>query len=780
MKKPATSDPLLSSEEAPGRLRETKKRKREAVTVIGLALVFLFLTWFEFKLLAISQQLPFTYSIFFFGLVNFNIILLLLLFFLIFRNFVKVFVERKGKIIGSSLKSKLIIAFTAFATVPMALMLMVALFYINNSFDKWFSVKMSGVLKNALEVNQEYIFSAKKKNYHFANIIASTLANQTTLIPSAVEKHLEGLRDRYSLDAVEYYPKLFAKRVLVLSKDESIPELPNVSLEFLEKGVRQHSETSIMQQFGQGNLFRVIVPVSKSKDLGAVVVSSYVPISLISKVNDISATYDELKNMDPLQYPLKSIYLIILILMSLVILLCATWFGIYLARELSIPLETLGLATQRVSQGDYQPVSLVSGSAEVNQLIANFNQMTVSLGRSKKEVLQANLHLTETLDQLDEHSRYVQVVLSNVTTGVISVDQSGVITTINQHAGQLLGIDPDKYLGHSVRAVLSEEYFHLFGELLKTMREHHATSLQREIRIDVQGRAIPLQMNLSLLEDEKGNDLGKVLVFDDLTMLLNAQRAAAWTEVARRIAHEIKNPLTPIKLSAQRLEKKFGAQIKDPAFRSCINMIIQQTDDLKNLVNEFSNFARLPQTRPTVADLNLVIENAMLLYRTGHPRLQFAFDQDGQLPSFLFDPDQIRRVLINLLDNAVAAVQEAKIGRISVRTQYDNLLRLVRISVLDNGAGISDENRARVFEPYFSTKENGTGLGLAIVKRIVEDHNGFIRAFPNEPHGTKIIIELPVLETGASQPLVRNLEDQTEENDSLQQELLKWTNQNQV
>jgi two-component system nitrogen regulation sensor histidine kinase NtrY len=346
-----------------------------------------------------------------------------------------------------------------------------------------------------------------------------------------------------------------------------------------------------------------------------------------------------------------------------------------------------------------------------------------------------------------------------VTTGVVSVDPNGVITTINRHAGQLLGINPDEYIGRNVRDVVADKYFQVFTELLKTMREHKAVTLQKEIRIELGGNSIPLQMSLSLLQDEKGNDVGMIIVFDDLTMLINAQRAAAWTEVARRIAHEIKNPLTPIKLSAQRLEKKFGAQINDPAFSSCINMIIKQTDDLKRLVNEFSNFARLPQSRPVVGSLNRVAEEALELFKTAHREVQFRFDSDPLLPEFKFDPDQMQRVLINLLDNAVAAIgsttagpasPDKALGRIVVRTQFDNLLKIVRISVIDNGSGIPENDRDKVFEPYFSTKENGTGLGLAIVRRIVEDHNGFIRAFANEPHGTKVIVELPFTDAEAT------------------------------
>ncbi|RYZ77338.1 MAG: PAS domain-containing protein [Proteobacteria bacterium] len=733
--------------------QENRKRKREIFAILLLILLFLVLTWVQFKLLGIAQQLPFEHSIFFFGLVNFNIIILLLLFFLIFRNVVKVFVEKQGKIIGSSLKGKLIAAFALFAFIPTVLMFLVSVFYINSSFDKWFSVRMASVLKNSLEVNQEYIFSARKKNYNFANQIARQV--EATPPKQNVAKLLDNNRERFMLDAVEYYPGLFGQRTVALSKDESVPEIPPVSLEFLKKGVSQRAEASMIHGFGEGNLVRVIVPVKRADERGALVVSAFIPISLVSKMDDISAAHEEFRNLNPLQYPLKSIYLIILVLMTLMILMCATWFGFYLARELSIPLETLGLATRRVSQGDYRPVRLSSGSAEINQLISNFNQMTGNLDRSKKEVLEANQNLTETLEQLDEHSRYIQVVLGSVATGVISVDQAGIITTFNRHAGQLLGIEPGDYVGKNVKEVVDINYHKMFLELLGTMREQKATSLEKEIRIDVAGRTIPLQLSLSVLQDEKGNDVGKILVFDDLTMLINSQRAAAWTEVARRIAHEIKNPLTPIKLSAQRLEKKFGGQISDPAFSSCINMIITQTDDLKKLVNEFANFARLPQSRPVSGSLNQHVSDIVELYKTAHREVKISFDQDEQLPEFKFDPDQMKRVLINLLDNAVAAVRDSQAPRVSVRTQYDSLLKLVRVSVLDNGIGIPDADRDRVFEPYFSTKEDGTGLGLSIVRRIVEDHNGFIRAFANEPHGTKIIVELPVADFDAAQPLMK-------------------------
>lgn len=718
--------------------QEFKKRRREIFLVIVVSLLFGLLTWFEIRLFATSQQLPFVHSIFFFGLVNFNIILLLLLLFMIFRNVVKVFVERQGKIFGSGLKAKLIAAFVTFSFVPTVLMFIISVFYINSSFDKWFSAKMAGVLKSSIEVTNAYYFNAKKRNYHFAHEIAGAvrpLKNQ-----NEIRKKIEYLRAEFSLDAVEYYPSLFGKRMVVSAEDDTVPEVPSASLEFLQKGIKQQAEASIIHQFGDGNLVRVIVPVQEGTEKGAVIVSSFLPLSLISKMNDISTAYDEFRDINPLEYPLKSIYLYILVLMTFVILLAATWFGFYLAKQLSIPIVQLGRATRRVAGGDYTPLQIQAGSEEINDLISSFNQMTGTLEK--------------TLQELDQHARYTDTVLKNVSAGVISVNEMGQVTTINRRAAHLLKIDPEKYIGKAVRDLLTLEYFRTFAELQKTMVDHKVESIQKEMRLNVQGEALPLLMTLSLLKDEKGQDIGKILVFDDLTPIANAQRAAAWTEVARRIAHEIKNPLTPIKLSAERLQRKFGTSVTDPAFSECTTMIVKQVDGLKNLVNEFSNFARLPQARPVVANLNSVVEESLGLYRQAHVGVRFDFAKDQELPDFKFDPDQIKRVLVNLIDNSVSAVAKEQQGLVQIMTQYNRDIKTVRLTVADNGSGIPAPERSRIFEPYYTTKEGGTGLGLAIVKRIIEDHSGFIRATANEPKGIKMVIEMPVNEVGAWKPAV--------------------------
>lgn len=720
---------------------EQRKRKREIVFIFLLAFSFVFLTWFEIRLFSTSQQLPFVHSIFFFGLVNFNIILLLLLLFLIFRNVVKVFVERQSRVFGSSLKAKLVAAFVAFSFIPTVLMFVISVFYINSSFDKWFSVKMVGVLKSSLEVQNAYYFNAKKRNYHFAQEIAKDIRY---IKPGrALQKKVDSLRELYSLDVVEFYPSLFDERTISISTEEALFNVPPVSLEFLQKGIKSQIESSTIHQFGDGNLVRVIVPVQEGKDLGAVVISSFVPLSLISRMNDVSTAYEEFRDINPLEYPLKSIYLIILILMTLVILLAATWFGFHLARQLSIPLVQLGRATRRVVQGDYTPLSFDTGSEEISSLISSFNQMTTDLAVS-------NNNLRETL-------HYIEVVLGHVSAGVISVDKFNRITTINRLAAHLLKIDPQKYLGRSVRDLLTLEYFRIFAELLRTMQENRVGSIQKEFKINIQGQEIPLLMNLSILRDEKGSDIGKVLVFDDLTPIVNAQRSAAWTEVARRIAHEIKNPLTPIRLAAERVLRKFGPQVPDPAFKESVEMIVKQVNDIKNLVNEFSQFARLPQTHPVQGSIDQIIEESLKVYRNSHTQVEFVFQKDQQTPEFKFDPDQMKRVFLNLIDNSLSAGAGIEHLRIQVITKYDAQLKILRISVLDNGPGIPAAERQKVFEPYYSTKESGTGLGLAIVKRIIEDHNGVIRVLANEPQGTKMVIEIPVLEPIPWRPSMENI-----------------------
>ena len=713
---------------------EGHKRRKELGTGLILIVLLLVLVSVEYRLFGMSQQLPFAHSIFFLGLVNFNIILFLLLFFLIFRNVVKIFAERQSGLAGGTLRAKLIAAFVLFSFVPTALMFIVSVFYINNSFDKWFSETMAGVLKSSLEISKTYSLSTKYKNYALAERVAAQVARMPRVNWA---ERLGDVRQRFDLDVVEYYPSVFGDRVISVNPEKAIPKnVPPVSLEMLNSGIKERDQASSTQQFLEGDLVRIIHPVEAGKERGAIVVSTFIPLALTAKTDDIAAALEDFRDVNPLEFPIKTIYLIILVLMTLTIMLGATWFGFYLARQLSVPLVELGTAAMRVANRDYRRLELTSGSREINELVRHFNQMTGTLERSEREVREANANLRE-------HSRYVNVVLSTVSTGVVSLDADDVITVLNRHAAKLLEAAPEDIVGRRIQDVLAKPYVETLDQMTQSMRTHQTESITREMQIHVGERTIPLQMTLSFLTDDRDVEIGKVLVFDDLTPVLNAQRAAAWTEVARRIAHEIKNPLTPIKLSAERLQKKFGPGIQDEAFRECTRSIIEQVDSLKNLVNEFNQFARLPKSSPVRGDLNLVIDAALGIFRNAGRAGAIHFGPRADLPMIEFDPDQVQRIINNLLDNALGAVEGRPEPKIVIRTFYDTVLKIARIEVEDNGPGISAALRERVFEPYVTTKEHGTGLGLALVKRMVEDHHGYIRVLSDGRTHTRFVIELP-------------------------------------
>ena len=344
----------------------------------------------------------------------------------------------------------------------------------------------------------------------------------------------------------------------------------------------------------------------------------------------------------------------------------------------------------------------------------------------------------------------MEIVLKNVTAGVISLDKQGNITTINKSAELLLKIGPGKYLGKNFRQVAGPEYLPLINDFLKDLIQSKKDSIRKQVSVPLPDGKITLLVNVTTLRDENGEFMGTVVVFDDLTHLIKAQRMAAWREVARRIAHEIKNPLTPIQLSAQRLRRRYLEKFStdEKVFDDCTSMIINQVDELKNLVNEFSSFARMPASNPVPNNLNEIIAEALVLYQEGHRDVAFSYHPDPKLPMFSLDRDQIKRVVINLLENAVGALSGA--GEILVETQFHKSMQMVSFSVADNGCGIRPEDRHRLFEPYFSTKKSGTGLGLAIVATIVSDHNGYVRVKENVPRGSIFIVELPIGNSGIS------------------------------
>ena len=346
--------------------------------------------------------------------------------------------------------------------------------------------------------------------------------------------------------------------------------------------------------------------------------------------------------------------------------------------------------------------------------------------------------------ELEQRRLYMEIVLANVAAGVVSVDARGRILTINKSAERMLNIKAKRIIGKNYKGILSHENRKMVDAFIRDDGLLRKGFMNKQIRMSVGNRQLTLLVSLNVLQDDRGGYLGLVAVLEDLTDIEKAQRMAAWREVARRIAHEVKNPLTPIQLSAQRLKKRYGEQLSHEdakVFHECTGMIITQVDELKRLVNEFSNFARMPAANPAPSNINEIIKESLTLYREAHKTISFMFNRSGKAPVFDLDREQMKRVMINLLDNAIEAMGGS--GEVVIDLAYDGVLKMVRIEVADNGPGIDSRNKARLFEPYFSTKKHGTGLGLAIVSTIITDHDGFIRVKDNEPKGKKLVIELP-------------------------------------
>jgi len=747
-------------------VRERRKRRREMIAIVLLAVLFVALTVAEFRLTKVSSTLPFVNSIFFFGLLNINLVLLIGMVWLVARNVGKLFIERRRKVMGSRLKTKLVIAFLAFSIIPTLALFTISAMYINSSFDKWFSLKIQNTLQASLEITRVYYRNTDQTAMHFADHIANGIGRHLASRSGAssgaspvasedsgawVSEFLESQRELLALDAVEFYPdpigdRSVAQRPASPETGEPGRQYPRLALDLLDKAFAGE-RVPVIQHIGTGDLIRCMVPVrigggSKGQIVGVLAVNAYIPVSLVNKVDEIASVFDDYKETNPLKYPMKTTYLVILIMITLVILIVAIWVGLYMARELTVPVERLVRGAEAIGAGNLDVTVQAAGHDEIATLVQSFNRMTRDLREGRARLLEAGADLEKRRLQLE-------AVLGNIGTGVISIDSKGEITTFNPAAARLLGIAASDAMGRRHEALLSGEVNPLREAIGRCFDSRGLTdTLQWNFKTD-EGPRLLSAVITPLRESE--NEWGLVVVIDDMTLLVKGQREMAWREVARRIAHEIKNPLTPIKLSAQRLQRRLGdLRGRDgEVLQECTATIIQHTDELKDMVNEFSSFARFPEINPAQHNLNEAVSEVVSLYQQAHSDLRFTLDAQPELPEFEFDRDQIKRVIINLLENGVAALKAWPEGKlpyvpaIRVATHFNQQLQMAVISVEDNGPGMSEEVIDRVFEPYFSTKQEGTGLGLAIAKRIVNDHDGFIRVHSVLGEGTRFLIELP-------------------------------------
>jgi two-component system nitrogen regulation sensor histidine kinase NtrY len=739
-----------SSESPQKKTNELRKRRREWLIVFLVTVLVIALTRFESGLFEVTSQLPLSKNIMVLALINLNILLILLILFLVFRNVFKLLLEKRREVPGARLRSKLVIAFVTLSLVPTMLLFFVSAGIISKSIENWFNEEIETSLQESLEVAQTYYKNSETNALYYGDQLARFVKDQKLLN----ERNLPELRElihqkqqEYNLGVVEVFSATLEELVRASNPEIPAAEFTNPGSDTIRKALKGERFTRITP-IGKADLIRGIVPVFSNWNpddvVGVVVVNYYVPYSLVNKMKEISNSFEQYRETKLLKNKIRKGYVLILLLTALVIIFLATWFGFHLARGITVPIQELALAAKRVAGGDLDVQIEVQTDDEIALLVEAFNLMTSDLRKGQLNVRRANRDLQASNLELDRRRRYMEIVLKNVTAGVISVDRQGRITTINKSAEKLLKIQTGKVLGKNFREVLKPEHLPMVKDLIKLQHSSGKDSLRKQVTLSLDDQKLTLLVNLTTLKDESSEFMGTVVVFDDLTHLIRAQRMAAWREVARRIAHEIKNPLTPIQLSAQRLRRRYLDKFADDdsVFDECTMMIIKQVDELKNLVNEFSSFAKMPTVNPAPNRLNDIIADALVLYQEGHKEIDFVFRPDPEIPVFALDHDQIKRAVINILDNAVSAVGEQ--GTVTIESHFNHTLQIASFTVADDGCGIAPEDKPRLFEPYFSTKKSGTGLGLAIVSTIITDHNGYIRVKDNDPKGSRFIVELPV------------------------------------
>jgi two-component system nitrogen regulation sensor histidine kinase NtrY len=721
--------------------QERRKRQREISLAVVAIFIIVILTWIELRLLGVNSYL-------FFALFNVNLILLILVLFLVLRNVIKLILDRRRRVLGSGLRARLVLVFVTLSMVPPFIMFILSMWFVQTSVDYWFQAQVETSMDQALEVGQDFYAAAE----------SGLEAKARGIVDHFREQRLgwdgKGAEAALRAKAREY--RLTLVGVITAARQEKYPQTnpvwtevwPQVRGEVPWKELNANAGYwATLWPHPASDLVVGVMPVDDAASAW-LVVGAEVGAGFLDRLEMIARGVGEYKQLRSLKYPLKVTLYMVLGLMTLLIFLGATWFGFRLAREISAPVQALAAGTQRIARGDLSVRLMDESRDELGLLVQSFNSMAEDLEQSRLSLTEANRRLQEQYQALIAKNHYVQAILENITSGVVSFDRSGRITTMNRAAEAILGLEAGALVGQSALDMLGPEHRGLVQEVSQLLTGSPGSQWQRRLELEAGGETVKLLVNAVALMDSEGGDTGIVAVFENISELEKMQRLDAWKEVARRIAHEIKNPLTPIKLSAERLERKFGPVVGDPVFGQCTGLIVKQVEHLQEMVREFSAFAKMPEVVLTRGRIEPILREAVSVFAESHTAIRWNVRAEA-VPEVMLDREAMGRALSNILLNA-AEVLAGRDGAQVDTTLYSRKRKgRVYIEISDNGPGIKPEEQSRMFEPYYSTKRSGTGLGLTIVKSIISDHHGHIRVKPNEPAGTTFVIELPAARSEA-------------------------------
>ncbi len=633
-------------------------------------------------------------------ILNLNIIALIVLMFFVIKNLIRLYIERKQKILGYKFKTKIVAIFVILTFIPASLLFVVASGLVTNYIDKLLTPQFRQPLVSSLEVAKAVYEMERKKTIAFAKTIVSGERSSS-----------------------EY--KLLHIR--------NIPENPTEAV----KSAFEGKEGTEVISSEDGDIIRAVLPeYSEGKQTGIIVVETRLPRDIALNVEQIKEVYEDYLKLESWKTPLKINYLLILAFFTLIIVFMSLWVALKIAKGITDPIQSLAQATEEVAAGNLNVNLRLQREDEIGLLINSFNHMVAEL-KGNKETLQ-----TAYLES-DRRRLWLENILGNINSGVVFLDIKGKILTVNRSACAILKISAEDIIGKHYTELMSRITSEELHALIKGIIVKDLSGIEKDVKVTVGDKRLIIRVFVTTLRDNNSIPLGLLVVFDDLTDVIKAQKTLAWEEVARRIAHEIKNPLTPIRLSTERMLKKWEQKDKDfdQVFERSAKTIVNEVNSLKRLVDEFSRLGKMPEIKRTPTNLSGIINEVLNLYKD-YKEFNINTAIPDNLPLIEVDGEQFKRVLINIFDNAFQAMGSS--GQIDLNVHFDNQSNKIFIDIADYGPGLRDEDKERVFLPYFSTKKGGTGLGLAIANKIVSEHMGTIKVRDNNPKGTIFTIELPI------------------------------------
>lgn len=632
-------------------------------------------------------------------LLNITIIALFTLIFFVGKSLTKLYLERKNRVLGYKFKTKLVVILVVLTLIPASILFVVSSGLITNYIDRWFAPQLRQPLDSSVEIAKAFYELEKQR----ALDLAKKVPKGETPAGNYTVRHLT--------------------------------EIPKDSTETVRAAFEGKAGAEVISE-ENGDRIRAVVPENHGGKLkGVIVVESFIPKKITANVENIKDAYEKYLTLESWKVPIKTQYLLILGFLTILVVFMALWVALKIAGGITDPIQSLAQATEQVAAGNLDINVDLNQKDEIGLLVNSFNHMVKELKEGKESLHSAYI-------ESDRRRLFMENILDNINSGVIMLDTAGNVLMINGAASSILNIHPDAALNKHYKDLMSMIKSEGLQNLIKEIEGREFRWIEREVKIAAGDRKAILRVFIKGLKDSQ-QYIGLLVVFDDITDIVKAQKAVAWQEVARRIAHEIKNPLTPIKLSAERLIKKWESRDSDfnQIFEHSTKTIIREVEGLKRLVDEFSKFSKMPEIKKTPTNMPMIIDEVVNLYK-GYKGVEINVLLPKENPLVELDGEQFKRVMINIFDNAIHAISNK--GIIDVRLHFDLSSNIAYLDIADDGPGLREEDKEKLFFPYFSTKKDGTGLGLAIANRIIAEHKGYIKVRDKDPKGTIFTIEIPI------------------------------------